>query len=115
MLQRQIVQVERERSDAGDVKAVAAGGPQPERVVHAEFARAHHAVEQSSVDVRVDEALVDAGVMEVEQPLELALEHGGSVGLLPATLQSSMRRPWRRARPRRSWSMFCTDSRTMSR
>ncbi|BAS96531.1 Os06g0187350, partial [Oryza sativa Japonica Group] len=73
--------------DAGHVERVAARREEAELVVAGELAQAHGAVERvvlaepgaddGAVDEdgeRVDEGLVDAGVVEVEQLLELALE-----------------------------------------
>jgi len=76
------------RVDAVDVERVAALGEEAEAVVVRELAEAHRAVEgvlPAGADhgavqehrQRIDEGLVDTGVMEVEQLLELSLERGG--------------------------------------
>ncbi|KAB8108702.1 hypothetical protein EE612_044588, partial [Oryza sativa] len=75
------------RVDAVDVEGVAALGEEPEAVVVGELAEADRAVERvlpagaddGAVEEnrqRVDEGLVHAGVVEVEQLLELPLEGG---------------------------------------
>ena len=83
--------------DALEVERVAALGQQPELVVGGELAQADSAVERvlailaaDADDVpvqehreRVDEGLVDAGVVEVEQLLQLPLERRRALGVLP--------------------------------
>lgn len=90
------------RVDAVDVERVAALGEEAEAVVVRELAEADRAVERilpagadhGAVEEhrqRVDEGLVDAGVVEVEQLLELPLE-GGSVRVAPVRVAGIPRR-----------------------
>lgn len=82
---------EEPRVNALDVEGMAAVGEEPEFVFGVKFTEADGAVEwileadNGSVEEDwqgVDEGLVDASVVEVEELLELALEGGGIVGFL---------------------------------
>jgi hypothetical protein len=81
------------RVDALEVERVAALGQQPELVVGLELAQAHGAVERVLAAAqhavveehrqRVDEGLVHAGVVQVEELLQLALERRHALRVLP--------------------------------